>query len=79
LFYLLPFSFAGMSLNLLKPGFNKIALLATLVALAGGTVISQGVVNSMSIFIIMRVIHACFFSTINPLLFATVAEYFPEN
>jgi len=29
-----------MSLNLLKPGFNKTALMAGLLALAGGTVIS---------------------------------------
>ena len=79
LFYLIPFSFAGMSLNLLKPGFNKTALMAGLVALAGSTVITQGLVNSMGLFIIMRIIHACFFSTINPLLFATVAEYFPDN
>ena len=53
--------------------------MAGLLGLAGGTLIAQGLVNSLDIFIIMRVIHACFFSIINPLLFATVAEYFPDN
>jgi len=37
LFYILPMSLGGMSLNLLKPGYNRTALLFGLLAAAAAT------------------------------------------
>ena len=40
LFYILPMSLGGMSLNLLKPGYNRSALLFGLLTMAGATSLS---------------------------------------
>ena len=37
LFYILPMSFGGMSLNLLKEGYNRTILMAVMISLAGAT------------------------------------------
>ena len=79
LFYILPMSFGGMSLNLLKQGYNRTILMTVMLSLAGATALTQGVINSLSVFIIMRILHACFNSVINPLLFGTIADYFPPD
>ena len=40
LFYILPMSLGGMSLNLLKPGYNRSILMFGLLAVAGATSLS---------------------------------------
>jgi len=75
--YVLPFSIGGMSLNLLKPGYNRTALLIVLLVFASGTTLVQGTVDSLPIFAVMRIIHALINSAILILIFDTIADYFP--
>ena len=75
--YLLPFGLGGMTLSLLKPGYNRGILMAILLICASCTSLTQGAVNSMVVFALMRMTHALFHSAINPLIFDIVADYFP--
>jgi len=77
--YLLPFGFGGMSLSLLKPGYNRGILLTILMVCASCTSLTQGAVNSMVVFTLMRMTHALLHSAINPLIFDTVTDYFPSD
>ena len=79
LFYILPMSLGGMSLNLLRPGYNRVCLLFGLVAAAGATSLGQGVFNSLNVFIILRITHGLLHSCINTLAFGTIADYFPQS
>ena len=76
---ILPNSLGGISLNLIKPGYNRSLLIALMVGLAGATALGQGTVDSLNFFILMRVVHALVNSVINPLIFGTVADYFPPD
>lgn len=75
--YVLPFSVGGMGLNLLKPGYNRTALLTALLVFASGTTFVQGAVDSLPIFTMMRIVHALINSAILTLIFDTIADYFP--
>lgn len=77
--YILPNSLGGMSLNLIKPGYNRTLLMTLMVGLAGSTALGQGTVDSLNVFILMRVVHALVNSVINPLIFGTVSDYFPPD
>ena len=75
--YILPFSIGGMSLNLIKPGYNRTALLTVLLIFASGTTLMQGAVDSLPVFAVMRILHALVNSTILTLIFDAIADYFP--
>ena len=77
--YILPFGLGGMSLSLLKPGYNRGILMAILLICASFTSLTQGTVNSMVVFTLMRMTHALFHSAINPLIFDTITDYFPSD
>lgn len=77
--YLLPYSFGAMALTVLKPGYNRGILMASLMIIASLCSLGQGFTSSMAIFVFVRAFSALFHSALNPLIFDAVTDYFPPN
>jgi len=77
--YLLPYSLGGMVLNVMKPGYNRGILMATLMIIASFCSLGQGATSSMAFFVSVRAMSALFHSALNPLIFDSVTDYFPAN
>lgn len=77
--YTLPFSICGLSVAMLDGGFNRKKLLTGVSMAAGVTMLLMGNVSSLWVLAAMRVCHAAFNSTIQPLIYSLVADYYPQN
>lgn len=77
--YTLPFSICSLSIAMLDGGFNRKKLLTGLSVAAGITMLLMGNVQSLAVLAAMRVCHAAFNSTIQPLIYSLTADYFPRN
>jgi MFS family permease len=77
--YTLPFSICSLSVAMLDGGFNRKKLLTGVSVAAAATMLVMGNVNSLACLAAMRVCHAAFNSTIQPLIYSLVGDYFPVN
>ena len=77
--YTLPFSLCSLSVAMLDGGFNRKKVLTGVSVAASVTMLLMGNVNSLAVLALMRVCHAAFNATIQPLIYSLVGDYFPVN
>ena len=76
--YTLPFSICSLGVGMLEGGFNRQRLLTGAVLASGVAMLLTGNVTSLWMLAGMRVCHAAFNSTIQPLIYSLVSDYFPK-
>lgn len=64
---------------MLEGGFNRQKLLTYSVLGSGVTMLLTGNITSLWLVAAMRVCHAAFNSTTQPLIYSLVSDYFPRN
>jgi MFS family permease len=80
LLYTLPFSIGGLLLNFFNDKkYDETKMVCTIVAIAGISSITTGVVDSLPFLMFMRIVHGLCFSMTIPLIATLVHKFFPRD
>jgi MFS family permease len=79
LLYTIPMSIGGLSLGMIQGEMSRKVLLAASMLIAGGSMFATGLVDSILVLSMMRIVHGMMNSVASPLCFSFVADYFPKN
>ena len=77
--YSIPMSLGGLTLGMLKGGFNRKFLLVSVIMTAGVSQILTGSINSLLVLALMRAVHGFCNSITQPLYFSLICDYFPKD
>ena len=77
--YTLPFSICGVVLGMMKSGYNRKALLSSVIMVGALTQFLTGAVTSFPLLCGMRALHGACFSLTIPLLSSILRDYFPQE
>ena len=64
---------------MIQGDFSRKLLMSLAVSLAGLSMVTTGMTNSLVVLSLMRVCHGAMNSIANPLFFSLIGDYFPKN